>query len=409
VPLSEVPWFRSYAEAVEVLRSPRFSAAVHHRKSYPVFGGVVLSLHGAEHMMRRRAEQSLFSRSALERYERDYLIPTFDASLKAVQELAGDADSVEVDLVQLVQLALLRMTAALVGIDGIETDEDALRLRQIGVVLGTAVSVEYSTRDVNEVIAEALTVKAEFIERYFLPAWQRRKALLDTAGPHDSETEDSASPTDLMTILMQTYPDWDQDDFVRECLFFVTASSNTTTNAAPHAFGELARWFGDHPEDRDRISDTKFMQNAVAEAIRLHPAIPWIIRRANADVQLTNGPLIPAGDLAVVDTNAANRDVNAFGPDADQFNPHRTVSGSVQRFGFAFAGGPHMCPGRPVAIGGVTRADEENVGALVLMLQRLFEVGARLGDEPPTVRPDMQDVRYSRYPVRIPVPLTASV
>lgn len=408
VPLSEVPTVTTYVGASEVLRSPKFTSAIHNRKSYPIFGGAILQLHGAEHMTRRRAELPLFARPALEHYEQDLLLPTFRASLKAMAEEASGSDWAVVDLITLVQLALLRVTAALVGIDGIATDADAANLRQIGGFIGTAVSVEFSNRDANEVIEEAMNAKAEFIDRYFHSAFERRRVILAKASREGEQVE---IPRDLLTILMQTYPDWQEDNFVRECLFFLTASSNTTTNAMPHAFGELSRWLTSHQDDSELVFDTEFMQSAVAEAIRLHPPIPSIIRRAVQDVQLSSGPLIRTGELVVIDTNVANRDTSSYGEDADEFNPHRSVGGKVQPFGTSFAGGTHMCPGRPVAIGGVgggTTKEEETSGSLVLMLQELFAVGAEIGTETPVVRPDFQDTRYSSYPIRIPLPLNVT-
>jgi cytochrome P450 len=163
--------------------------------------------------------------------------------------------------------------------------------------------------------------------------------------------EEEELPLDLITILEKTYCDWDEDKLLRECLFYLAASSSTTTNAAPHVYMELWRWMGDHPEDRALLGYASFVQLAVAEALRMHPTVPALIRKALDDVTLTSGRSITAGQQIAIDLNRVNCDPAVFGETASSFDPCRLTPAKVPRYAAAFAAGGHTCIGRRVAAG----------------------------------------------------------
>ncbi|MGE3619184.1 MAG: cytochrome P450 [Acidimicrobiia bacterium] len=402
-PLSEVEWARTYDLAHEVLRSTKFASALHNRASYPIFGHAVLTLSGKEHLARRRTELPLFSRENIQSYQEAAVGPALRG---AIEQLRADADGEEVvvDLNQLVQLSLVRATAAIIGIGSVDTDDDAADLQRIAAALGIAASVEFSTLDVDVVIDAALQAKREFIDRFYLDGLRRAQAEMAAAAADDAaERDGEGRPANLLRLLLEAYPGWDDDDLIRECLFFLTASGSTTNNASPHLFRELAEWFDAHPEDRPLAEDVVFMQKAAGEALRLFPPVPALIRRALEDVELSDGRLIRRGELVAVDTNAANRDRDRIGPDADRFDPRREIGGKIHPSAVSFGLGPHACPGRPVAIGSFGRdVEDAPEGILVVIMQELFRQGARLADEPPTVREEMDDLRYSRFPIALP-------
>ena len=144
---------------------------------------------------------------------------------------------------------------------------------------------------------------------------------------------------------MKKYESWDEDDLLRECIFFLVASASTTTHSAPHTLLELDHWFGEHPEDLARSSHLGFLQRAVSEALRLHPPVPALLRLALADVVLSTGRRIAAGEALALDLNAVNRDPEVFGDDADRFDPDRTHGARTHPYGLSFGSGPHTCPG----------------------------------------------------------------
>lgn len=394
IPLEDAAWVDSYHLAHEALRSPKFASALHNRLTYPIFGHSVLTLSGTAHLERRRTEMPLVLPEAIKRYENEAVLPTLRASIAAAIQ-AGEGETVVVDLVELVQLALLRVTTTMVGIDGVHDDADARRFREIAVALGNVASVEFSTGDRQALVDAALEAKERFVREYYTASRRRRLKQLDSA-PDDTP--------DLLTLL-SAYPGWDDDELVRECVFYVTASSSTTTNATPHFFRELSQWFAEHPEDRPRVDDICFMQRAASETLRLYPPIPALIRRALDDVTLSDGTTVRSGELLVVDLNKSNRDPEVFGPDAAAFNPLRSIPSRVQPWAVSFSLGPHACLGRPIAVGsgqGTDTGDDPIRGVLVLVVQELFRHGATLSSEPPTVREEMEDLRYSRFPIELP-------
>ncbi|MGE3619183.1 MAG: cytochrome P450 [Acidimicrobiia bacterium] len=398
--LDQAEWVRTYDLAHEVLRSGLFQPALHSKASAPLFGDSVITLEGREHLTRRRTELPLFSWQNIERYQADAVGPALRQELEA-QRAAADGRTVDVDLIGLVRLALLRATATILGVEGVVTSEDAARLQQISDIVGVAAVLEFSTLPVAETIAQAMAARDEFVDRYYRPAHARTAAEV-AAGALDADNVEGRA--NLLELLLARYPGWDDDALIRECLFFLTASANTSSNAAPHLFGELARWFEAHPEDRPLIEDAGFMQRAASEALRLHPPVPALLRRALEDVELSDGRTIAEGALLAVGLLDANRDPTRFGPDADRFDPHRVVAGKVHPYGMSFGMGPHACPGRPVAVGSGHGRDTDTVpmGIVVMVTQELFRQGARLSEQPPTVRDGMMDVRYARFPITLP-------
>lgn len=85
--------------------------------------------------------------------------------------------------------------------------------------------------------------------------------------------------------------------------------------------------------------DSRLLDGAVEESLRLEPAATRVDRYAVRDVEVA-GVAIPAGDLVIVSLAAANRDPAVF-TDPDSFdvarpNAHRNL---------ALAAGPHYCLG----------------------------------------------------------------
>jgi cytochrome P450 len=399
-PLEEMLWVRSYDEAYAILVSPHFASELHRRISYPIVGESLVTLHGQEHQTRRRTEMALFTHEALRDYE-------FQAVLKTVREgLDGAVGGVppgqlaRVDLSRLMQTALLNVSVMLVGLDDVAFEH----LRDIARALFEGTTSEFNTRNAQQAIESALAAKAEFARRYYYPSKARREALI--ARWRAGELSASDLPRDLLTVLLTKYAEWDDDRLLREVLFFLVASSNTTTHATPHVLFEVLKWLERNPHERDALRDKVFLQRVTGEGMRLHPPVPVLIRKALQDVEV--GPsrlMIRAGDMVVIDLYSANQDREAFGADAVEFNPRRHT-GRRHIYGVSFGFGPHACPGRTVALGGRTETSGADagsstpIGVIVRVLDELLRRGVRLDpDDPPQLRDDTAANRFSVFPV----------
>jgi cytochrome P450 len=157
----------SYGEVEEILRSSDFGPSLHEGDSAPLIGGNILGLVGEEHAVRRCLESPLFLRPALTHYERDVMLGSLRSALtRAAATSRGTDGRVRADLVNLTRTTLVKVTAAVVGLDGVDTGDDVSRLENISRRLGEGASVEWSTRDHGEVIAEALEAKQELLKAF---------------------------------------------------------------------------------------------------------------------------------------------------------------------------------------------------------------------------------------------------
>lgn len=391
-----------YAEVEEVLRSSDFGPSLHEGDSAPLVGGNVLGLVGDDHAARRRLESPMFLRPSLFHYEREVMRDSLQAALQHAAATARGADGrVRADLVTLTRTVLVKVTAAVVGLDGVVTTDDVVLLENLSGRLGEGASVEWSMRDHAEVIADALAAKDQLHDAFYAPSLARRRALVDRwrAG----EVDDSELPRDLLTVLLRAHgDDWDDDLWLREAAFFVVASANTTTHAVPHVFLELEGWLAEHPEDRSRLDDDVFLRRVANEGLRLHGPVPALLRRVVRDTTLSTGRSFRAGEYVALWLGPANTDRGRYGADAEAFDPHRPDLSSLEEHGLSFGSGEHMCPGRPLAIGmrGAGTDPSVPVGVVPLMLRDLYAAGVRLDpDHEPRLRDDTAAHRYATVPL----------
>jgi cytochrome P450 len=365
--IPDLPRTRGYESAQEVLRSPRFTSTMHNAHTFEIFGGAVLTLDGPEHRTRRQAERTLFATAARQRYE-GVVLDLLRRELDRLQSLAPEGAVVEV--ASLVRPVFLQVTARIVGIDDVEGPERTERLMRIVTGLRGVAGSDFISGDKDEALARAKAVKEEFRAGFFAESKQRRTGA--TAEVPDADA-------DLLTLLLRHYPDWSDDDLIRECLFFLAAAGGTQLNAIGHAVVELDRWADGDPASLARLREREFLQRAVSETMRHHPPLPMLVRRAVKDVTLHDGTTVPAGTDIAVDLFSANLDPTVWGADAEAFDPERVAPRGVLEHGVTFAMGPHTCPGRPIAVGDrVNDGDEPPWGLIPQILLELYARGARL-------------------------------
>lgn len=381
-------------EVEEVLRCPDIAADLHNRDSSPLLGGTLLALTGSEHLRRRRVETRVLMRPSIRHFEDAVLVPAIHRRLERLAAVGRGPDgSVHADLLVLTRLVLVRLTAAIMGLDGVNDDESIEALYDCAERFGEAASVEWSHGDHPAILAAALTASEIFEERWLKPSLARRRALL-SAGEE--------APADLLSMLLVHARDLGDDALRREAIFFLLASSSTTTHATPHVLLEILRWVEARPEDRSRLADPSFVRAAVNEALRLHPPVPALLRRAVRQVRLTSGRLIEAGECIAVDVEQVNDHPAVFGDDPLEFDPYRPFAQNPHPYGYTFGAGPHMCLGRPLATS-TSRSDDEDapLGVIVRLVMMLFEAGLRLDPTaaPPRMREDTAAHRFESFEV----------
>jgi len=364
----------SFGDVDEVLRSPHFGQGSQAEYG-PLFQDVLLMIDGPEHFQRRRMEAQLFSRAALEYYERQALTPVIEQCLH--EALDGVTPPVHVDLVPLVRTMMHRISATVTGIDGVDTPERTERFRWFVERLQESVTLGWSTEDQYALMQRGLEVRKQFVVEFLAASVERRRALI--ADMHAGRITRDDLPRDLLTMMLLHWNDeWDEDLHVREATLYLVASTGTTAQAAPHLLGHLFEWLDAHPEDRLRADDPDFLRRAAAESLRLHLPAPALLRQANTDVTLASGIEVKKGEKVGLIFRGANRDTTVFGADANEFNPWRTVPQSVRGWGLTFGGGEHMCIGRPLVTGLPSTSSESGTdGTLVQIIRSLLRAGAR--------------------------------
>jgi cytochrome P450 len=406
-PVSEMTWLSAYQDVDEAFRSRDFvQGGGGRRDSAPFSGDGLLSLSGDDHFERRRIESVLFRRATLRHYEVDVLAPALAAALDACASRRDRDGAVRTELLGFLRSVIHRVSAAMVGLDGVNTPEATERFVACMVELSAGVNVEWASRDHREVIREALESKRRFVRDFFAPSWRRREALV--AAAEAGRLPEAALPQDLLTVMIESrrhFARWDADVVVREAILFNGAATNTVALAIPHVIAELDAWRRGHPEARGRVEEPGFLRLAIAETLRLHPASPFLIRRATRPTRLPGGRLVQAGEYVVLDLVSASRDVAAFGPDAGEFDPHRVPPVRIRPMGLGFGGGPHTCIGMGLAVGeapGRTDDPESPLGLMVYTLRELYRAGIELD---PTRLPRWNDAsvreEYVEFPVRL--------
>jgi sterol 14-demethylase len=133
---------------------------------------------------------------------------------------------------------------------------------------------------------------------------------------------------------------------------------------------EVDRVFGGgRPVSHAALRELVTVENAVKEALRLHPPLFMLVRVAKKDFVYKDW-FIPAGTWIVVSPTVSHRIPEVF-PDPDVFDPDRYLPGRAEderRFAYiAFGGGRHKCLGNAFAI--------LQIKAILALLLGQFELG----------------------------------
>lgn len=365
-----------------------------------IMEGTLLTLHGEAHRTRRMLEFRVFRRSFFRWYETE----VFPRALAEV--LGPTVASGGCDLVEFGYQITMNLTADFAGVDRpARTPAETAALLALVKTFSEGATLVHSTRDREEVRAEVRAALREFERRFLQPSIAVRQALLERHAR--GELDEAALPKDVLTVLLRNEDrlELPPDLLCREIAFYLQAGSHSTANSTVHALHNLFQWMAAHPEDRSRIAtDPLFLQRCVHESFRLHPASPVAWRKPVCPLQLANGAQVSTDDRVEIDLWTANRSRDAFGDDADVFNPHRSVAPGNEPFGLTFGTGVHTCLGRDLDGGLVPRGEVDaathSLGIVTMLVKALLEAGARPDPDRPaematyTARPN-----WGSYPV----------
>lgn len=162
---------------------------------------------------------------------------------------------------------------------------------------------------------------------------------------NDVIAERRAEPRDdLISLIASDTGDDDQPlttpELIAFCVLLLIAGNETTTNLLGNFFEAMDA----HPEQLQRLrDDPALVPSAVEEALRFDSPVQGLWRGTREPAEV-GGVELPGGARVMTLFAAANRDQDAFGPDAEVFRADRNPTEHV-----AFGTGIHVCLGAALA------------------------------------------------------------
>lgn len=387
----------TYGDARDAFRRRELRQALYD-EGHHLMDGVVVNLHGEEHLARRRLENRLFRRDTFAWYEIERIPEIID------QVLAPAASAGHGEMRSLGRRTMMLLSIDVAGVDRPKTDAGIDELYGLMDRLARASTVAHATGDKTAIIADGDDALREFAVRWFEPSLARRADIVEQwrAGT----LPDEELPRDVLTTLIRNQDRLELGDEVilREVAYFPWVGSHSTSNQLVHAMHHVFEWLRDRPEDRTAlVEDPELLQRFAHESLRLHPASPVARRVATETIELKSGVVIPAGETVRIDIASSNRDPAAVGANPDRFDPFREMTPGVSPWVLSFGHGVHACLGQELA-GGMEpdpSLDHHLLGSIAIMAGRMLAAGVRPDpDDPPMADPATTRPMWGRYPVR---------
>lgn len=386
-----VQWITDYNTAAAILAHKNFEE-VTFKGLVPLIGHVIVTTEGEAHRERRSLEGRLFVTGLLKNYEQVIIPPLIAQVLEPLKQTGKG------DLAQISQQVSSSIAARLIGLDGLDKTETA---QEAIHYLSALVSGTQSHHPAFPILTRR-EARNKLRERFIFPAITKRQKLIRDYQAEKLNRE--SLPFDLITLLLMH--GWEIKQIAGEVAFYAVAAVDTTATLIPHLLNEVWRFIALRPQYAAELGKLEFLRLCTAEALRLHPALPTLFRRAAQPVEL-EGYVFPEGEIAGVYVKKANRDKIVFGDTAELFNPYRVVPPTIRRAGLSFGGGAHLCLGRELATGttlmGESKPIEDSLelfGEAALLAQALFTLNARPDPLNPVTPPEEfeRDV-FHRYPI----------
>lgn len=394
----------TYDEARDAFRSRTLRQALYD-DGHRLMTGVIVNLHGDEHVARRRLENRLFRRDTFAWYERERIPRIIETVLaRPIAEGRGE-------LLDLARRTMMTLSVDVAGVDlpladggSGELDHAAFdRFSSIMSRLARASTVAHATGDKLEIMADGDGALAEFDTEFFRPSLARRADLV--ASVEQGDLDEDALPRDVLTTLLRNQERLDLPDafVLREIAYFPWVGSHSTAGQLVHAMHHMFEFVDGRPAERESLgTDDAHRQRFVHESMRLHPASPVAMRIATEETRLKSGRVLPSGETIAIGVEDANRDPDVFGAHPDRFDPFRTIADGASPWGLSFGHGSHACLGQELA-GGLEpedAAEHHLLGAVALMAGTMLRAGARPDPaDPATLDPATTRHMWGDYPV----------
>ena len=404
----------NHADAVAVLRSkdlinpPYLFAGSHLDKSGLAertidgyIGGAFMFMDGGAHRSRRKLLNQLVRPAALDEFRDEVIGPQSNVVLRHQLATPSADGKYRLELMEFSDRVFLHFAAKLVGLVGVETEEQVRQLQEC-VFPFNAANTSLFAKDRRAVLESADQAKRRYIEQFYEPSRDAYREMLNEVKRGNLASEDV--PVSFMRFVVNgDHPDYADEHLaiIESMLLFVT-SVGTSTQGITNTVNDLSKWFAEHPEDYQQRTDYTFLLHSMQESFRLWaPPTAYIMRQACRSTEV-NGKEVHQGQEVRIPVPVANRDPKIWGPEADEFNPRREAPEGMNRYGVAFGVGEHQCFGLRVVMG-----SDGTGGSHVRVLQKLFGAGVRPDpDNPPTaVEQDVeltkhsQTIRWMKYPV----------
>jgi cytochrome P450 len=129
-----------------------------------------------------------------------------------------------------------------------------------------------------------------------------------------------------------------------EILVYLNVVAGAGNETTTRLIGWAGKILAEHPDQRrELVRHPELIPQAIEELLRYEPPAPHVSRYVTRDVSL-HGQTVPEGSVMMMLIGAACRDERQFGPDAGEFNLHRTA-----RPHLTFSVGAHFCLGSALA------------------------------------------------------------
>lgn len=388
----EVITITDYETAKEAYRLKGLKQALYDAGEV-VMADVLVNLHGAEHRDRRRLENRLFRRETFDLYENELFPPII------AETLTPDIADGRSELVDLGHRMMMNLAALTAGVDRpLGTPDETRLLYKYLMLFIEGATLAHYTGDREAKAAEISESLSRFDSEFVAPSAARRSKIIANG---------EEPPRDVLSVLLANEDSLHlpHDVIVREVAFYLLAGAHTSATAFTRVTHNIFTWLRDHPEDADLVrTDRMFVQRCTHETVRLQPSSPVAMRWALENIEMKSGTQITEGAKVVIDLLSVNRDREVFGPDAEEFNPHRSTPEGIAPYGLSFGSGMHACIGQDLAAGLVLDAEASTEGHLFGLVpeavQAIFDAGARPDpNDPPEMDESTTRPYFGRYPV----------
>ena len=150
--------------------------------------------------------------------------------------------------------------------------------------------------------------------------------------------------TDLLTVEFVDETGTTRRLTREEILVYLNVVAGAGNETTTRLIGWAGKVLAEHPDQRrDLVDNPGLIPQAVEELLRFEPPAPHMARYVTRDFTAYD-QTVPEGTVMLMLVGAACRDERQFGPDAGEFNIHRTA-----RPHLTFSVGAHFCLGSALA------------------------------------------------------------